>query len=746
MGSAGPQSTQLGLPSSVFAGQEVCATAGLILPDGALPVTFEQDVWDLGRVAGLPVQMSPGISRLDFTKIVDPCWRQVAKELTFALLAPRHPEVAVLPRALRTPLHLHTVARRLDELTRLFAWLTGQGVQRLENLSTELCGHYLDQRRYLRDPAGIIVAERGPATRLLAAQAVVALIDYRPLFTADRVPDGFAPWSGASPFTLAQAPSARPGNRTPALDDAVLCPLLGAALFCVETLGAHATVLFAQLNDPQRSWSAASSGLAAPARAPTAAVVRWLDQLQAGGQPLPALSDQAVRRRLNHGWDPDDPLLTVSLNLLVRQAGIRQFNNRWLPELRAPIETALHAVGSDKPLCRDAAHVERADGLGQVAWSLTLHRVEADALLGIMRTAAIIVIAAISGMRTSELMELEVGCRQPTDATAGLPVRHRITGRIVKGQPYGGTPDQWVVIEQVHVAVGLLEALHPDPAPGSLLTGRFSFETRYRWFRDWINSPEGGQRLGLAPIGDANVNLRALRRTLAIAIAYRPGGVLATKIHLKHVSVATTEGYAARPGGAQARLLAEISAHETQRNLELTLAEFERYRQGILPSGPGARELTAIFAHIDDPASVSATPPNVQNNDRDILNLLSRRAATLHLAPANYCWFTDPSKALCLRLANTPDADTPMVGMCDSTRCPQATHHPCHQPVWEAHAESTSTLLASIGANRKLERARLQAEHDRTLNVLADLDRANNPTTCHSPASGPETGKDLPCG
>jgi hypothetical protein len=35
-----------------------------------------------------------------------------------------------------------------------------------------------------------------------------------------------------------------------------------------------------------------------------------------------------------------------------------------------------------------------------------------------------------------------------------------------------------------------------------------------------------------------------LRRTLALELAYRPGGVLASKIHLKHVAVATTEGYA----------------------------------------------------------------------------------------------------------------------------------------------------------------------------------------------------------
>lgn len=39
----------------------------------------------------------------------------------------------------------------------------------------------------------------------------------------------------------------------------------------------------------------------------------------------------------------------------------------------------------------------------------------------------------------------------------------------------------------------------------------------------------------------------------------RPGGLLAAKLHLKHIATATTEGYASRPGGAQAELLAEVN-------------------------------------------------------------------------------------------------------------------------------------------------------------------------------------------
>ncbi|MGO4757995.1 integrase, partial [Streptomyces sp. 2MCAF27] len=121
--------------------------------------------------------------------------------------------------------------------------------------------------------------------------------------------------------------------------------------------------------------------------------------------------------------------------------------------------------------------------------------------------------------------------------------RFRIGSKVVKGQPLGGTDDEWVVVEPVYRAVELAEQLHDSPREGAVLFGRFAFDVRYRWFKTWVNS-RSGQRLGLAPIPDGPVNLRMLRRTLALEMAYRPGGVLASKIHLKHIAVATTEGYA----------------------------------------------------------------------------------------------------------------------------------------------------------------------------------------------------------
>lgn len=107
------------VPTSPFAGADICREAGLAFPPGAPKPVFEDDEWDFTHVIGLPVQLGLGKRRLDFALIRDPRWRLVAKELFTAMLAPRHEAVAALPRAYRTPLHIATAKNRLDELTRL---------------------------------------------------------------------------------------------------------------------------------------------------------------------------------------------------------------------------------------------------------------------------------------------------------------------------------------------------------------------------------------------------------------------------------------------------------------------------------------------------------------------------------------------------------------------------------------------------------------------------------------------------
>jgi hypothetical protein len=521
---------------SPFAGADVCQHAGLMLPPGTRRPKFDDDLWDFTDVSGLPVSMPLADRRFSFAAIIDPRWRVVAKELTFAMLAPRHEAVTLLPRAYRTPAHIRTAGKRLDETARFLNWLAGQGTASLSEVGDHLCEAYLFHRRYVLDERGDVAGERSESVRRAAAQVIIDLVSYGDLFTTDRPDPGLRPWNGATASAVAEMPSGRRMNKTPPLTDDVLQPMLASALYLTSVIGPHAVSLSQQVREADQQWGQhAPAGFTSLSRAPVAEITRLLERYRDEGTPLPMLPDYLVSERVAGGWRPDDPLLAVGLGTLARQAGVSQFRLSWLGELRGTIEAAAGAVGVQEMFARDGALIERADGQGQVPWPPPLHRLQAIGLAGVVRTAAAIVIAAVSGMRASELMELQVGCRLPPEEPLPGMARYRLAGKLIKGQPLGGTRDEWVVIEPAYQAAGLAEQLHDRPADGDLLFGRFSFNVRYQWFRNWVNGPSG-QRLGLAPIPDYPVTLRALRRTLAIELAYRPGGVLATKFQLKHIA------------------------------------------------------------------------------------------------------------------------------------------------------------------------------------------------------------------
>lgn len=719
--------SQAGTRASALAGADVCAAAGFRLRPAGRTAMFDDDTWHFGDVDGLSVQMSRQVyTRLDFTPISDPRWRLAAKEYLFARLAPGHPEVTAMPRAFRVPLTLSTCLKRLAEVTRWMNWLTAQQVPSLGDVAQDHCDRYLAGRRLRRDAAGTVIGTLEESIVRVAAAVIIELASYGDLLSADRYRDGFTPWNGRSSSQVAgmRAPTE---NKTPVVSQEILQPLLAAALYLTGTIAPHLLQLPPQVRQRQREQ--AQIGGAAPDPARIGQVLRrHIDE----GRPLEAVPGPVLGARLSKGWSADDPLLGVSLTALALEAGTGEFRRASLAAARPQLERAAAIVGTAKPWGRDATCVPRANDAEAVPWTLPLDERDIRNLVGYAHTACLLLVSALTGMRASEMMELRHGCRSTIRHGEGL-TRYRLTSNLIKGQPLGGTREEWVVIEAVHDAIGMAEQLSSlAGVPENLVFGRFSLAERYRWLRDWVNGP-AGQRLGLAPVPDGDVTPRMLRRTLAHELAYRPGGLLAAKFALKHVSVATTEGYASRPGGAQGKFLAEIAEDEATRNLQIVLDEFRNYQEGVMPAGPGARELTEFFASID--ASLDGhetTAPRIVASDQHVLNLLSKRAQVLHLAPANHCWFTDPSRALCLKMAGTPTADKPLAGMCDSARCPQATHHPCHRPVWADAVASTTAFIGSLGRTRTAERARLQADLDRAQRVLDSIDATTAKEDSHA--------------
>ncbi|MBF6302683.1 site-specific integrase [Nocardia amamiensis] len=706
---------------SPFAGLDLCRTIGIAVAPGAVGPNFDQDVWDFNTATDLAAYLASSHKRWNLAAIRNPRWRVVAKEYLVALMVPTHEAVRELPGAFRVARTVSACIGRHYELIRWLNWLTDNGITELGQVDDHLCDSYIAERRVGRDKSGEIVNQRGAVNK--AAQIVSGLAQYHDLFTTDRYLPGFRPFGGRAAVAVAGL-STPAENSTPPVPIEILQPMLAAALYLIDTLGPHIVPLIREV-EADRERVNQLPHLRSPGRD---VLLDSIEKRVSESRPFNRVPSR-VETIKKYVVDESDPLWGISLRDVAAEAGCGHFRNEWLPILRPALEQAVAQVGIEEPIRRDAALVTRADGQGQVPWTRPLSERHARVLPDILRTACLLVIAATTGMRASELSELVKGCRLPPEHTAPGLTRYRVAGTIVKNRGHGGEPDEWVVLAEVHRAIALAEQLlDVDAEPGTLLFGRISFKNIYGTFRTWVNSP-AGERLGLAPIPDIHIDLRMLRRTLAIELAYRPGGLLAAKLALKHISVVTTEGYAGRPGGAQAKFLAEVGAEEQKRNLGLLLDEIDNYQNGIRPSGPHARQLIEFFDTVDgNLTDEQRAAPKIILNDQELRRMLAKRANTLHLGTANYCWFTDPAKALCLRLAGTPTADRPLIGMCDSARCPQATHHPRHRPIWQQTVQNTTVFLGNLGRAQKTERTRLEAQRARALRVLADIDAADAPT------------------
>jgi hypothetical protein len=697
-----------------FAGLVVAEAAGLRMEPGNARALFDQPTWDLTGLADAPVTMGNHRKILDFTAIANPRWRTVAREYLLARLAPHHPAVATMPHAYRTPINPNSLWTELRHLTSWFNTLTTMGITTLAEVEQHHCDRYLAQASLSqdnrRDLTPSTVAPRIRATKNLARYTEILSDRYRP---------GFEPWAGRGTHDVAGL-TLEVVNKVPPVPDWLLTPLLGACLYLVHTVAPHVIAEAERVRAFEHRQACSRRGLLV---GEIDTLAEMIEQRRRAGIPAYRLGPSGQAQRARNGWSPDDPLIDLAWNIFVVEAVGAFGHRRNLEKLRPQLQRWVGECGVEPPWCRDAAPIPHHRTGEPLAWSRPLARVEFDVTAYAVQSACYYLTAALTGMRASELLELRAGCCRSESRPDG-GIRHRVTTRKIKGERFGGTEDAWVVIDDVHHALGVAESL-TDAPDGNLLFAADSNTSmrRYLSVREWVNG-EHGRRLGLDPIPDGSVSPRGLRRTLAMTLAQRPHGLLAAKIALKHVSVVTTEGYAARPGGHQAAFLAEVADQEEAEHLRLTVAAFRDFQQGMLPAGQGARGLLAEFASVEqrltghDPGAVTVV------DDRRVERALKAKASTLHIGVANYCWFSDPAKALCLKLAGTPTADQPLLGMCDSARCSQATHHREHRQVWADHAEQITTVFLGNPRLSRLERTRAQTAHDRAVRVIAEIDAA----------------------
>lgn len=700
---------------SAFAGADVCEVAGLRLPTGARRVLFDDDVWVLSELVDAHRMITPAELVWDFVKIMNPAWMSVTKEILLAMMAPQHDAVIECPHAARTLRSPRTCYRYLTRLITWFNWLTAHGIDALEQVEQPLCERYLEEQSWSHPSHGLPRWKLDPDTLAAVPRAMQVLVLYKELLSADAYQDQFVPWNGRNPWQIVGG-KPRGENAVQPVADALLQPLLATCLYLVEVVGPHIAAV-----EEARRRRATDRAAMPRARYTDLAVLQALcEEIRERGEPLPTISEGAGKRWAHH---VGDPLQRLSWTHLVALAGFSEITDHAKPLLRPTLLGLADEVGLAGPWARGAQTIARYGSGELIPWTDPMDSSEARFMAGHVITACLVVTAALSGMRSSELLELSTGCRNPARATPGGGRRFRLAGRIIKGKKLGGVPDEWVVIEEVDRAAALAERITGGPK-GAPLFSNVGVTPRLERLRSWLKSTGLGARWGLPEIPEGQCSARMLRRKLALSIAHRPGGLLAAKVALKHISVATTEGYAARPGGSQRLFLAEVEEAEEEHHLQLTVEAFRDAQAGRMPAGPGARSLIEAFTLVDAELQEAArTDPRVLEDDAHLESLLRKLAAALHIGPANFCWFRDPAKALCLKLAGTPDATKPLIGMCDSARCPQATHHPCHRPVWARQADTIEDFIT----NRRVakgERKRLEPERARALRVVAEIDSA----------------------
>jgi hypothetical protein len=150
---------------------------------------------------------------------------------------------------------------------------------------------------------------------------------------------------------------------------------------------------------------------------------------------------------------------------------------------------------------------------------------------------------------------------------------------------------------------------------------------RFLTLISWANGPGGAAFL--APIPDWHLCGRQLRRTLARLLGSRPHGVIVGKIHLKHISVVTSEGYYGRAGSSAAAFLAEVEQQAALARIETTKRLYADWTAGQPMTGPGRAEPTKLFSDVH--VKPAAFEGNVVDSDRRLEELLRRRASTLHV-------------------------------------------------------------------------------------------------------------------
>ncbi|TXH80923.1 MAG: integrase [Rhizobium sp.] len=561
----------------------------------------------------------------------------------------------------------------------------------------------------------------------------------------DHLPSGglrFQPWSGRAPARVAGYRHVRE-NRTPRMPEEVIAPLLAWSIRYVTEFAPDILAARDELDRLETHCAKLVQSDQALDRKQRRARQRrrLMDYFERRrreerGVPIWGTAHNGATMRLPDTGDVSPP---VNSHLLHLHIGI---------DARA--ESRMHIqLASGAPDLIDAAIRQLGVETGGMDTCISLlpetglpwrPRFDAKTLAQeerMLQSAAYILCAYLTGMRDCEVQAMQRGCLAISRSEDGLIMRHRVRSVAYKGKSSHGEAADWVTIEPVAKAIGVLERLSfqaasarglttlwPVLAAKSVCKDHLSAEIvrQLNLYRDHLNELFGTINEPVIPNSSEGkpwrITTRQFRRTIAWHIANRPFGTIAGMIQYKHASVAAFEGYA---GSSKSGFRAEVENQRALGQLDDLLVYFDERQVGSTLSGPAAPRISKAL----DAAAVELSPLPVMIADRARLRtMLASLARTLHVGVLADCFF-DPGTALCLKQATNADNNKmPLTVLCQPTRCPNACITARHRPAWARSADEARAVLKEKRLS-SLQRSALQQDLARIEAVLDDIDRSN---------------------
>ncbi|MFD6045205.1 hypothetical protein ACFWG7_28380 [Streptomyces koyangensis] len=630
---------------------------------------FGDDVWDLGEF--FPRTAASG--RIDFLRFEAGLHRQTAKEFIYSRLRRRTGRT-------HGPMKPTSAPAQCTRLVSLFRDLREVGIRRLQDVEA---GHL--EALVARWEA------QGPHAVVSKVNLLKHLSGHGPFLTGDRL--AIVPWPHRSAKQVAKLETQRE-NSTPRIPEEIMRPLLSAALFYVQVasrdlLAARALLERLREEQPKNDIELVQT---------RGRLDAFIAERRALGRGMPALPIEYRGR--SSAAVVDGVVQAPNMRMTAMLIGAHRVRR-----LRREIEAAGKELGWEEGGL--AIPMSRWPDSG-LPWRSELSAASLASELVHLRTACWIVIAYLSGMRDMEVRELGRECAF-TEPGADGRTRYKIKGRVFKGRKLTGDEAEWVVLDVVHQAAGVLKRVNDDPTHlfGTWIGEKIGYglfsdvSLRLNNFQQHLNELFGVQSEPYIPLplvdectdeeavddaeldqeaaDDAGTGLvrpwwfdtRQFRRTLAWHIAHQPFGVVAGTRQYKHNAFAIFEGYA---GTSASGFADEVASEKAGALLDYVEDLYHDHNEGGRSAGGAASRVAVDFDRIR--AELGDLPGTVASPER-LRAALRHLTRTLHPGILNDC-FHHAETAVCGKRAKSLGRPLPMLNAC--LACPNARRSSVHLP------------------------------------------------------------------